>query len=151
MKSIIINNQIEGVLDKYKEGQDFFTNLDFSFRNKKSISIMLEAIPKKYKIITSGSFGKTITKLYPEKVSILMPGNLRHMSSYSLEALRERIKNQDYIFLDDSYYSGRTVNVVRHALESQRGNLVKTYVMYDGKKTKDKDIEYFYRYFEHHF
>jgi hypoxanthine-guanine phosphoribosyltransferase len=53
--------------------------------------------------------------------------------------------------LDDSYYSGRTVNVVRKAIEEQQGNLVKTYVIYDGKKNKDKDIEYFYRYFDNHF
>lgn len=151
MKSIIITNIVDSVLLKYKEGQEFFSNLDLSFRNKKVIDILLHSIPKDCKIITSGSFGRKITLLYPEKVSLLLPGDLRHMEKYSLDSIRDRIKHQDYIFLDDSYYSGRTVNVVRKALEEQQGNLVKTFVIYDGKKNKDKDIEYFYRYFDNHF
>lgn len=151
MKSEYITNIVDSVLLKYKEGQLFFSNLDFSFRNKKVMDILLSSIPDKYKIVSSGSFGKKLSKIYPHKVDLLMPGNLRHMNKYDLSAQRKQIKNRDYIFLDDSYYSGRTVNVVRHAIEEQKGNLIKTYVLYDGKKTKDKDVEYFYRYFDNHF
>jgi len=151
MKSVIINNIIDSVLLKYKEGQDFFSNLDLSFRNKKVYDILLASCPAKYKIIVSGSFGKKLYNIYPHRVDLLLPGNLRHIGKYDLIKKRKLIKNQDYIFLDDSYYSGRTVNVVRKALEEQQGNLVKTYVIYDGKKNKDKDIEYFYRYFDNHF
>jgi len=151
MKSQIITNIVDSVLLKYKEGQDFFSNLDFSFRNKRVMDILLASIPNKYKIVTSGSFGRKLSKIYPHKVDLLLPGNLRHMSKYDLSAQRKQIKKHDYIFLDDSYYSGRTVNVVRNAIEEQQGNLVKTYVLYDGKKTKDKDVEYFYRYFDNHF
>ena len=60
MKSEYINSVIDSVLHKYKEGQDFFSNLDLSFRNKKVIDIMLSKIPKKYKIVVSGSFGRSI-------------------------------------------------------------------------------------------
>ena len=151
MKSLIITNIVDSVLNKYKEGQLFFSNLDLSFRNKKVIDILLASIPNKYKIVTSGSFGRTISRLYPYKTNLLLPGDLRHKSKYDLTPQRKYIKKQDYIFLDDSYYSGRTVNVVRKALEEQRGNLVKTFVIYDGKKTKEKDVEYFYRYFDNHF
>jgi len=151
MKSLLINNIVDSILLKYKEGQDFFSNLDLSFRNKKVMDILLASVPDKYKIITSGSFGRKLSKIYPHKVTLLLPGNLRHMLKYDLIKQRKQIKKQDYIFLDDSYYSGRTVNVVRKALEEQQGNLVKTYVLYDGKKTKDKDIKYFYRYFDNHF
>jgi orotate phosphoribosyltransferase-like protein len=151
MKSILINNIVDSVLLKYKEGQEFFSNLDFSFRNKKVIDILLASCPAKYKIITSGSFGKKMKQIFPHKVDLLLPGDLRHKPKYDLSSQRKKIKKQDYIFLDDSYYSGRTVNVVRKAIEEQQGNLVKTYVIYDGKKNKDKDIEYFYRYFDNHF
>jgi hypothetical protein len=151
MKSKYINNIVDSILLKYKEGQDFFSNLDLSFRNKKVYDILLSSVPARYKIIVSGSFGKKLYKIYPHRVDLLLPGNLRHIGKYDLIKQRKLIKKQDYIFLDDSYYSGRTVNVVRKALEEQQGNLVKTFVIYDGKKNKDKDLEYFYRYFDNHF
>lgn len=151
MKSEYINNTVNAVLNKYKEGQEFFSNLDLSFRNKQVMDILLASVPDKYKIVTSGSFGRVISKLYPNKVAICMSGDLRHMRKYNLGAIREQIKNKDFIFLDDSYYSGRTVNIVRNAIEEQNGNLVKTYVIYDGKKNKDRNVEYFYRYFDNHF
>jgi len=151
MKSQYITNTVDAILHKYKEGQEFFSNLDLSFRNKIVIETLMSYIPKEFKIVTSGSFGKKIKEIFPHKVDILMPGNLRHMDKYDLTTQRKKIKKQNYIFLDDSYYSGRTVAVVRQAIEKQNGNLVKTFVIYDGKKNKDKDIEYFYRYFDNHF
>jgi hypothetical protein len=134
MKSLIITNIVDSVLLKYKEGQEFFSNLDLSFRNKEVMQILLTSLPAKYKIVTSGSFGKKMKQIFPQKVDLLLPGNLRHMPKYDLSSQRKKIKKQNYIFLDDSYYSGRTVDVVRRAIEEQQGNLVKTYVIYDGKK-----------------
>lgn len=53
-----------------------------------------------------------------------------------------------FIFLDDSYYSGKTARKVKAAVEDNGGEIVRTYVFYDGSPEKRDDVVSLYRYYK---
>lgn len=57
-------------------------------------------------------------------------------------------QDKEFIFVDDSFYSGKTLNQVKTFIESARGKVVATYVFYDGSKEKRKDVHSLYRYYD---
>lgn len=144
----LLDNIVYQLLDKYKEGQVYFSALDKSIQHKKIIDKLLSNAPENNTIIISGGFGKIFEWFYPEKEVLLLNGGLRHLKRLSLEHIHDQIKRKDFIFIDDSYYLGRTRNVIRAEIERLHGNFKHTYVIYDGSKFKDKDITSLFRYHE---
>ena len=66
----------------------------------------------------------------------------------NLDYLKSYIKDKKYIFLDDSYYSGKTQRAVRNEIERLGGKLVNTFVIYDGSVNKSEDVKSLYRYYQ---
>ena len=60
------------------------------------------------------------------------------------------IEEKKIVFIDDSYYLGRTRDKIKMAIEEKNGTLINTYVFYDGSKTKDDSVKSFYRYYDFH-
>ena len=79
---------------------------------------------------------------------MLLNGGLRHIEKISLEHIADRIRKKDFIFIDDSYYLGRTRDVIRAEIERLKGNFQHTYTIYDGSKWKDKNLTSLFRYHE---
>jgi len=77
---------------------------------------------------------------------LLLEGGLRYSKKINLKHIAHNIKKKDFIFIDDSYYLGRTRNVIRAEIKRLRGSLEHTYVIYDGSKIKDKEVTSLYRY-----
>lgn len=144
----LLNNIIQQLLDKYVEGQVYFTALDKSIQHKIITDKLFSIATKNNIIIVSGGFGRFIKKSYPKKNLLLLEGRLRHFKKICLENIASKIKNKDFIFIDDSYYLGRTRNVIRAEIERLKGNFKHTYVIYDGSMFKDKEVTSLYRYHE---
>ena len=109
---------------------------------------MFSIAPENNIVIASGGFGKFIQRNYPEKNLLLLNGGLRHTKILSLEHITDQIKKKDFIFIDDSYYLGRTRNVIRAEIERLDGYFKHSYVVYDGSKHIDKEITSLFRYHE---
>lgn len=144
----LLDNIIQRLLVKYKGGQVYFSTLDNSIQHKLIVDKLLSIAPENNTIIVSGGFGKFFKSIYPEKEIILLDGGLRHLKEISLENMVDQIKKKDFIFIDDSYYLGRTRNIIRTEIERLQGNFKHTYVIYDGCKFKDKEVTSLFRYHE---
>lgn len=46
----------------------------------------------------------------------------------------------NFIFLDDSFNSGKTATKVKHAVLNNGGEIIKTYVFYDGSPIRHDDV-----------
>lgn len=142
----ILDDIIKKLLKKYIEGQDYFTALDKSIQYKIIADKLFSIITANNIIIVSGGYGNFIKKNYPEKNLLTLEGGLRHFNAINLEHIVEKIRKKDFIFIDDSYYLGRTRNVIRAEIERLGGNFKHAYVIYDGSKYKDKEITSLFRY-----
>lgn len=148
-----ITEIVETTLAEFKEGQAFFSNLDSRFRNTDCCTIMLLCaltVYKEYNFIVTGEFGKSLYLTCPSIIKLRLPGNLRHTKKCDLSWAKDYIAGKKFILLDDSFYSGRTRDVVAKELSTQGGVLVGTLVMYDGCKEKDLQVDSFYRYFDYY-
>ena len=143
-------------LSKHKGGDIFFDNLDEKLRNDESlmwimINKVLENINFDY-IIVSGKFGYAFqnfcqkNNFYQNFISV--NGSLR--KNDIINKLNIDIYNKKIIFVDDSFYLGRTRDKIKNFIESYGANLISTYVFYDGSKIKDINVNSFYRYYDNY-
>ena len=65
-----------------------------------------------------------------------------------LSYLRPIIRGNDFIFVDDSYYSGTTRDIINAELNKYGGKITRTFVVYDGSKEKDDSVFSLYRYYD---
>jgi predicted DNA-binding ribbon-helix-helix protein len=157
--------KLESIVNKcliqHEGGEKFFDALDEMMRNDTLLITMLIGKvlenPKFDYIIVSGNFGKLfkehcyqhMPKIFSEKV-IVVPGGLRNGTKVTPFWNDISVENKEFLFLDDSYYLGRTRNVIKKEILEHGGELISTYVFYDGSKIKEDDVYSFYRYFDHH-
>ena len=145
-----VDKIVENLLKQYVGGQLFFTALDKSIQHATIVKELFKISPKDCTIIVSGSFGQFIYRNFKKDNLLVLSGGLRHVKSISLEPYAEQIEGKDFIFIDDSYYLGRTRDVIRTEIERLKGNFLHTYVVYDGSKVKDPQLTSLYRYYERH-
>lgn len=58
------------------------------------------------------------------------------------------IKNKEFVFIDDSYYSGTTELTIKEFLENFNSTIKKKFVIYDGNDKPSIDRESLYRYYD---
>jgi len=144
----LLETTIATLLKTYEGGQKYFSILDLSVQHKQITDKLFSLTPQNNIIIASGKFGQFVNNIYPEKNLFIVEGGIRHSNYFSLENKAEQIKHKDFIFIDDSYYSGKTRNAIRAEIERLGGNFKHTYVVYDGSKWKNKNLTSLYRYHE---
>lgn len=152
-----IFDTVNTLLEQYVGGQIFFTELDkavkFDVEVLQSLhEKMKEVFGKDHGLLTiaSGEIGLSMHNL-GISVDFLVPGGLRHdPSKINLTPFKHHIEGNYFVFLDDSYFSGKTAMVVKEEIEKLGGFFVGTLVAYDGSKTKDKDVWSLYRYYDHY-
>ncbi len=162
MKSL--NNKIIELLKEHKEGgEKFFNALDLLIRSDYNIiKILIECIKNFYGnstylnntgVILSGKFGFTFYNNYKDflnntfKEVLITNGGIRTGNEVYLGV--NSLKCKEYIFIDDSYYSGKTKKAIEYALKDidPKSKICKTFVVYDGCKTKNSDIISLFRYY----
>lgn len=157
-----IKNFVNICLDKYSGGESYFTELDKLIKNDSSLLIdFIETAIKDSginNVVISGEIGriyyqlKQNGKLAQDILFCILPGGLRfeHHEDFSPLYCEIEIKGKDLIFLDDSYYSGKTAKTVQKWIKDHGGNVVKNYVFYDGSYEKNDNVISLYRYWDHH-
>lgn len=154
MKQTIFD-KVNALLEQYIGGQIFFTELDKAVKFDKEV---LEALVQEaYDLIdintytiASGEIGLAMHNLNVD-IDFLVPGGLRHdPSKINLTPFAHRIKGKKFLFIDDSYFSGKTALVVKEEIERLGGIFVGTLVAYDGAKAKEENVWSLYRYYDYH-
>ena len=158
----MMNPIVEKCLDKYGGGESYFTEIDAMIKsNPLLMSEYIQYITEKeniYNVILSGEIGlkyfaMQLKQQIPSDINLfLLPGGLRLNPSKLFEAdnniLESRtVLSSKYIFLDDSYYSGKTLNAVSGFVKKSGGVIEKSYVFYDGSPVK-ATVQSLYRYYD---
>lgn len=153
-----INNIVKECLEEHEGGEVFFDNLDEKIREKGIIDTLIKFVSEKemvlpynlpQNIVVSGKFGRTFSSLYtPILPIIVFNGGLR--KGEKIDSILEGIdvKGERFIFIDDSFYSGKTRDVIKEELERNGATLEQTYVVYDGSLEKDENVHSLYRYYD---
>jgi|SaaInlStandDraft_4_1057021.scaffolds.fasta_scaffold27367_2 hypothetical protein len=160
-----LNMLVKEMIKEHTGGEEFFDALDEAVRNESWFDILntqsYRYAETRFKdlypstvcptIVVSGKFGLYFKEWYEEFGSVLLVnGSLRHGSIMDLSPFRRTIQNETFIFLDDSFFKGRTRNKIKAELERNGGKLLHTFVVYDGSREKDPDVTSLYRYWDHH-
>lgn len=152
---------VNDCLIQHEGGEEFFDAIDERLRDDKVlINMMIDKVKEKEQfdyLIVSGNFG-IVFKEYCNnfldgdfnKKIIVVNGGLRR--GYDVNSFWEDfdIKDKKIVFIDDSYYLGRTRDKIKKAIEENHGSLINTYVFYDGSKIKEDNVHSFYRYYDFH-
>lgn len=152
----LINNIVKQMLETHIGGEKFFDNLDESFRDADVMQEFFDKIVEKYwradiEFVVSGKFGMFFSNHFPILNPIVVRGGLRRGNmDGELEYLRERVSGINIVFIDDSFYMGRTRHSIRKEVERLGAKFLKTVVIYDGSKTKDDSVNSLYRYYDNH-
>lgn len=156
-----IESIVNECLIEYEGGENFFDAIDEKLRNDTLlINIMINKVLKNENfdfIITSGKFGyvfkdfceKNMSLDFSKKI-IVVNGSLREGNEIIDYSNEYNVCDKKVIFIDDSYYLGRTRDKIKVSLEKNKGTLISTYVFYDGSKIKDENVHSFYRYYDHY-
>lgn len=158
---MILYDIVGECLMQHEGGEKFFDALDERIR---SSDVLMRAIISKAifndkvpfdAIVVSGKFGIAFSDLcsteYPTFIVMKVRGSLRGDDILTVNDYVEyHLKNRKVIFIDDSFYSGKTRNKIEKALNNMNSSLEATYVIYDGSKVKDDSVYSLYRYYDHH-
>lgn len=129
-----LNEKIGVILKQHKEGEEFFNALDFIIKG--DISILGDFLS-----FFMNDAGK---RLNLEETGLIVNGR------FGNEALifKDKLLCKNWIFIDDSYYSGRTKAGISVALRKIRpdASLYETYVIYDGSMGRADKVKSMYRY-----
>lgn len=154
-----LNGIVEKMLLQHKGGQKFFDNLDAAVQDEEIVNALFEMIWEDrgfaldFHFIGSGKFGNFIHNL--ASAGILIPeywkivtvsGDLRHNPCGMDDLSYMDLKEKKFLFIDDSYYQGRTRDCIEAELRRNGAELVHTYVIYDGSVKRDLNVSSLYRY-----
>ena len=152
---------INECLIQHEGGEKFFDAIDERLRNDNLlITMMLGKVLENEAfdyIIVSGNFGRVFKDFCLKHIGYNFSNNIIVVSrglrkDQEIEPFNELydINNKNLIFIDDSYYLGRTRNKIKDYITNNGGNLISSYVFYDGSKEKDDSVHSFYRYYDHY-
>ena len=168
----IINKIVIDCLRQHTGGPQFFTEIDKRFQDKNIVNELLtkaslradrmnEYASNRPQIIMSGRFGIFVNNLIGmDEAGIDFPfnhfvvnGSLRgenpvvKVLEYA-QTVKHDYFNNKFVFIDDSFYSGKTRNAIKAFLALSGLELAHTYVVYDGSKIQDPGVSSLYRYYD---
>lgn len=157
------NEKIIEILKRHPEGgQRFFDALDLMIRSDEDLlgtyinwaSKLIGTHPCCGCVLT-GSFGRTLLYMYHDYLYqafsevILVNGGLREGKPVELPT--PYIKSKNFILLDDSYYSGKTLHAIEEALQelNPTSKVTNAYVVYDGSRDNPDNVSALFRYYDY--
>lgn len=152
-------------------GNIFFDKLDSEIKKPKNIDIIIKLFEKiysnfglDYNLVVSGGFGDLIIFLLKRgdikcKGTILQVSGgltshftdmdkIKKVKEVHIQKQIGDINNKEFIFVDDSFYSGTTGYSIDQFLKRLGSKILKTYVIYDGNDTKSPDRISLYNYYD---
>jgi len=166
-----IDTIVNNITKSTPGGNVFFDKLDSEIKKPENIDIVVKLFEKiysdfglNYNLVISGGFGDLIMSLLKRgdikcKGSIIQVsgGLTSHFTDMDkIKKVKEviiqkqigDINNRDFIFVDDSFYSGTTGFSIDVFLKSLGSKIIKTYVVYDGNDTKSPNRIALYNYYD---
>ena len=145
---------VNNLLEKYIVGQIFFFQLDAAVKlDEKILWELANSVHPNFgecNTIASGEIALAMHNLGVQ-IDLIVPGGLRfEPEKINLMPFSDRIKGNNFVFIDDSFFSGKTQMVVKEEIERCGGQFVGSMVAYDGSKVKDKNVKSLYRYYDHY-
>lgn len=157
-----LNNKIVEILKKHPEGgEKFFDALDLKIRSDTDILNDYISWVKSYYghnacvgVIVTGSFGRTLVSCYGKWLFsffsdlIIVNGGIRSSGIVDLPIVGTH--TSAWVLLDDSYYSGKTMNAIEESLQAinPKAQILKAFVVYDGSKERNEKVLGMYRYYD---
>ena len=151
----IMMEKVEKCLKTHVGGESYFTELDAAIKADEDLmKIYLHHIvieTKTTNFVMSGEIGKCYADLFStgDINLFLLPGGLRHDKEVPYDIGRI-FEGMDFVFLDDSYYSGKTLRAVKDYMATTGANILASYVFYDGSKHNTDGVRSIYRYYNYH-
>ena len=170
---IKLNNIISDVIKNCPKGDNFFDIVDDQIKDPKNKDIIFKLFEEiyedfgyEYNMVLSGEFSEYIIHLV-KKSKIICNGTILQVSGsltshkgelgkiiknkeVSIIYKKEDISEKNFIFVDDSYFSGTTEKSINEYLAKFNSRIIKTYVVYDGNIKKDPNRIHLYNYFDNH-
>lgn len=156
----ILDQIVKDCLEQHKEGEIFFDHLDKAIQQKPIVDQLFDIVGENKNIIVSGKFGwflfmyLGINVAYKYRNFLVVNGGLRKGEEFKILDYSyqrdEELNGLDFIFIDDSFYSGKTRDVIRNKINKHGANLIYTYVVYDGSKERDNTVSSLYRYYDNY-
>lgn len=154
-----LNKIVSDCIRDHTGGEEFFTAFDACVnKDIELINTLLRIVVlnRHYHIICSGKFGLYLSNVLAFQqgeifggICLVVNGNLRNGDPVILlNSFQGDIKGANFVFLDDSFYSGKTRDAIKKTLNKLGGDLIHTYVVYDGSKNKDLSVTSLYRYYD---
>ena len=154
----LIEEMVTSLLRRHKDGgTEYFNALDKTIGDTLGlVSMLLFSVPFYRPIAMQGKFGNTVHELLASwNIEHMWPGFVHLVSSPRQEEEAEMVHygvlDTNPIFIDDSTYSGATIEGVDNVLEKQFGlNVHKTHVIYDGSPPwKKNSVSSLYRFYDY--
>jgi hypothetical protein len=161
LKNISHNNElksdIENLLQIHVGKRPFFNALDDLIKYDDRYLLALVNGLENSNIISTGSFGDQLYEEYEDGEF-----DCASIGIFNGKICTERagihcvypgdvgLENKEFVFIDDSLYSGRTVNVIEDYLKTIGSSIKEIRVAYDGSKKRDTRIKSLYRYYDEH-
>ncbi len=150
-----LDNLAKELRIKHHGGLKFFDELDDYIKDSRNEDITLELVrgTSKEWIVTSGEFGDKLYKMWKDgkfrcRGVVVFNGKIttkgESVKSWYPEDFD--INNKNFVFIDDSYFSGTTKSKIGEYLEKLNSGIKKVLVIYDGSKVKTDMVKSFYRY-----
>lgn len=167
-----IKGFVDNILKNKKGGNTFFDDLDSEMKKPNNLDLIeslfnriYEKYSQNFNLVVSGGFGDFIIYLLRKDIlkckgSILqLTGSLTsHFNKLNtlntnksavIVFQKGELSNREYIFVDDSYYSGTTENVINILLKEYNSSIIDTFVMYDGNDKKSDSRNSLFNYYDH--
>lgn len=154
--SDVFRSDVKDILNQEGGGKPFFNKLDKKIKeDSDTIREITRGLEDKY-LVGSGGFGDNLFNLW-ENGSIICKGVLvfngkivtkkRGINYYYPEDFD--INNKSFVFVDDSYFSGKTMREIeKYLLEEHQSTISEIRVGYDGSKEKNPKVKSLYRYYK---
>lgn len=145
-----IYNQVQYIQKSIHGGEKFFNLMDeFILKNFSLFTTeLLRHVQNKQTVVLTGQFGLHLKSQIDFESFILFNGGIRKGAKLEIIACSNTVY-PNYVFIDDSYYSGRTCKTIDTFLNTQGLNLDKILVVYDGSILKQKNVISLFRYHDH--
>jgi len=153
-----LNKIVKDLLIKYKGGRPFFNALDDSIKDVVNEDIVIEVMLglENDWIATSGGFGDRIYSMWKSgkfdcKGMVVFNGKMctRNIGVTCWYPTDIDVDNKEFVFVDDSLFSGGTVKKVDDYLQEYHNSSIKSVsVVYDGSPNKNPSVKSLFRYYK---
>lgn len=140
-------------IDTYCGGEPFFNALDDHIKHSEEVlddvfELMTNAVDgySTCIVIMSGEIG-LVAFNYGYAVDLIVNGGLREGKPIT-DLSKHLSEGRRVVIIDDSYYSGKTVNAITAEVERCGSKVVAVVVAYDGSPNKVENLHSLYAYYE---